>query len=78
VSGNRSASSDPKNRFFEKITVEQGDASRRDSAGRAAQAKGCFRPQDGANALADSPDREDIAFGTLRNLIPRFDQVHHD
>ena len=25
-----------------------------------------------ANSLADRPDREDIVFGTLRNLIPRF------
>jgi hypothetical protein len=31
-----------------------------------------FLPELFANSLADRPDREDIAFGTLRNLIPRF------
>ena len=63
---------------YEKITVEQGDASRADKVDAGAAGQGPFLPAAGANELADRPDREDIVFGTLRNLIPRFDQVHHD
>ena len=31
-----------------------------------------FLPELFANSLADRPDREDIVFGTLRNLIAGF------